>query len=439
VLGRDALAFFAGRCGEGALGEEVSPAQKASRALMNRQGRFVGEQPLLHPRLANKRHPERRRMNILHVIDSGGLYGAEMVLLNLMTAQKEMGLSPSMLSIGNLGVGEKYLESEAKRRGLNVITLRFRNGLNIWGALEIFNISRRLNIQIIHSHGYKGDILIGLLPRRIRNIPIIATMHGWTSTRIFSKLNFYELIDAVAMKNLDSVVAVSASIVEKKMIKLLNIRPVIINNGINENEYEKGVFKDAFPSVADKFRDRFKVLAIGRLSKEKGYDILIRAIAGLASENIDIGLLIIGEGEERSRLEKLVSILNLHDTVYLAGYEQDARRFMADFDVFVVPSLTEGLPITILEAMQAEIQIVATRVGEIPILINDGELGDLAEPNNVEDLSNKIKRAYVNKRMAGEKTKKTKKKALSNYGVANMAAQYLDLYKKVIIAYAMRR
>src|SRR4030042_1785419 len=102
------------------------------------------------------------KMRILHAIDSDGLYGAEMVLLCLMESQKQMGLHPMLLSLGDTAVGPKEIDIEAKERGLNVFPLRFQKGLNIKGAFKILELAWSLESQIIHSHGYKANILLGI-------------------------------------------------------------------------------------------------------------------------------------------------------------------------------------------------------------------------------------------------------------------------------------
>jgi len=372
-------------------------------------------------------------MNILHVIDSGGFYGAEVVLLNLIEAQRTMGLNPSLLSLGNESAGEKNIEYESRKKGVPLVTLRFRDGLNLCGAFDIVNTAKSLGTHIIHTHGYKADILLGIVPRRIRSIPVVATLHGWTATKLLSKMKVYEIMDALAVKSLDGVVGVSESLSLRTMIRRLGIHPIIINNGVARLEFQKEAFKSKYPTIAANCSDKFKFLAIGRLSREKGFDILVRAVASLIAENYAASLVIMGEGGERKNLEKIIAEKNLVDKVYLVGYQQGAHNYMADFDAFVLSSLTEGLPITILEAMQAGLPIVATRVGEIPLLLNNGELGELVIPNNLEDMISALRRVYAYRQMAAVRATKAKKKALSDYGVERMASQYYELYKKFIV------
>ena len=135
-------------------------------------------------------------MKILHIIDSGGLYGAEVMLLNLMGEQVALGLTPILVSIGDPGVAEKPLEAEAKRRGLRVEMFRMRPGPNILGAFEIMRFARGERAELLHSHGYKGNILFGFLPRFVRRMPMVTTLHGWTWSGGMTRMLLYEWLDS---------------------------------------------------------------------------------------------------------------------------------------------------------------------------------------------------------------------------------------------------
>ena len=120
-------------------------------------------------------------MHILHIIDSGGMYGAEVMLLNLVEEQIRQGLSPVIASIGGVQSGEKPLELEAHKRGFPLKIFRMRPGPNLIGAMEILKYAKSTRCDLLHSHGYKGNILFGFLPKKIRRLPLVATLHGWTS------------------------------------------------------------------------------------------------------------------------------------------------------------------------------------------------------------------------------------------------------------------
>jgi glycosyltransferase involved in cell wall biosynthesis len=371
-------------------------------------------------------------MRILHVVDSDGLHGAERVLLNLMDIQEKMGLHPALLSLGDTAVGPKDIEIEAEKRGLETHVLRFRNGLNLKGSLKILNSARSLRADIIHSHGYKGNILLGLVPSRFRKIPIITTLHGWTSIHFFSKIGLYKMLDSIAIRNLDGVVAVSSAILQHRIIKILRIRPVVIYNGIPKLRFAEKDFESEFPEVAAKSKNRFKILSIGRLSPEKGVDVLIKAVASTVNRGFDVTLVIIGEGNERPRLTQLISNLNLSDRVFLIGYYDKAFCFLPYFDVFVLPSYTEGFPITLLEAMQAGTPIVATRVGEVPAVLDGGRFGRLVPPGDPEALAKGIEEVYSNRQEAKQRSVGAQERVLMEYGVEKMVQRYVDLYHTVI-------
>lgn len=366
------------------------------------------------------------------MIDSSGLHGAETVLLTLMTAQKEMRLCPSLLSLGNNGAGQKAIEVEARNRGIEVNILRFSDGLNCRGALDIISVANSLRAHVIHSHGYKGDILLGMLPRKISRIPVVSTIHGWTSIKILSRMTAYEVVDAIALKRLNGVVVVSKAMQNYYLIKAFNIKSRIINNGLPELQFQNSIFEKMFPHLAKLCEKQFRILSIGRLSPEKGYDVLIHSVRILVQRKVEAGLVVVGDGTEMDRLKRIAARLDVADRIHFVGYVENAYRFMKSFDAFILPSFTEGLPITVLEAMQAEIPIIATAVGEVPDLLEQGTYGELIQPGNAEIMASGLETVYRNKDEAKKKACGARMKAFDNYGTERMAKQYLELYRDVL-------
>ena len=130
-------------------------------------------------------------LKVLHLIDSGGLYGAEKMLLSLVKEQLKTGLEPMILSAGELDVIEKPIEAEAKRLGLPVIPWRMKPGLNLKESFKILRWAKKNRYDLLHSHGFKFNVLLGIYPERVRKIPMIATLHGYVYAPRFSKLWFY--------------------------------------------------------------------------------------------------------------------------------------------------------------------------------------------------------------------------------------------------------
>ena len=248
------------------------------------------------------------------------------------------------MSIGDTGFGPKDIEVEAQKRGLDAFPLQFRNGLNLKGSIRILDFARGLGSQIIHSHGYKGNILLGIIPRKLRKIPIVATLHGWTSKRLLTKIWVYEWLDALAIKNLDGVFSVSSVVSGHIHLRMIGVHPVVIANGLTKLDFENEAFQRECPEVSKECHSKFKILSIGRLSPEKGFDVLIRAVAILASRGVDVCLVLVGEGDEKSSLCRLADKENIMDRIHFIGYRDKAFNLIPYFDVFILSSYREGCP-----------------------------------------------------------------------------------------------
>ena len=365
------------------------------------------------------------KMKVLHLIDSAGLYGAEVMLLHLVAEQIKQGLQPIIASIGEKGIDEKPLETEAKKRGFRVEKFRMTPGPNYLGALKILRFAWHEGVDILHSHGYKGNILFGFIPRKIRRIPIITTVHGYTSIgNGFSRMRAYEWLDSKVLSFMDAVVFVSSAMKSDPRFKHLNPSKVhVIHNGIplspqpaqigqatqstlltrvsqgTQQTQRTQATSDLDPEIVSFCTNTSTLGSIGRLSPEKGYIYLVRALKIIRDKGHDVRLVIIGEGGERPRLEGEISTLGLNDYVLLPGYRANASAYLPHFDIFVLPSLTEGLPMTILEAMRARVPIVATKVGGIPEILQGEKSCLFVERRDSRTLADALGRLLEDKRL----------------------------------------
>ncbi|HIK58852.1 MAG: glycosyltransferase [Verrucomicrobiales bacterium] len=371
-------------------------------------------------------------MKILHAIDSGGLYGAEVMLLSLVGAQIKLGLDPTICSIGEKNISEKPLESEALKRGFKLKKFRMRPGPNVFGALRILQFARREHFDVIHSHGYKTNIFFGFTPKKLRKIPWIATLHGWTNQSLLTKMRVYEWLDAKSLKFSDAVILVSEMLLSNPKLKHKSLNNLsIVSNGIPPLDEKEPIRHDR--RVADFCRQGFIIGTIGRLSPEKGFKYLIKAIASLKTSIPEIKLVILGEGAERNSLEKLVAELGLKKNILFAGYKSNGRSYLSLFSLFVLPSLTEGLPIAILEAMLSSTPVVATRVGGIPDVLEGGEAGVLVKPGDSQALISAILSRYsdIGKEHVKNSTKRAKELVERYYTSDKMALKYCKIYQSV--------
>ena len=172
-------------------------------------------------------------MRILHTIDSGGLYGAEVMLLALVEEQIKLGLQPVIASIGEKVIEPKPLEVAARQKGFAVEVFQMFPGPNVAGAMKILRYAWRNHFDIIHSHGYKSNVLFGFLPRSIRKLPMVTTHHGYTSTIGFTKNRIYEWLDSIGLRFIDEVVLVNRGMLANpKIRKFKRVKFRVVDNGI---------------------------------------------------------------------------------------------------------------------------------------------------------------------------------------------------------------
>lgn len=374
-------------------------------------------------------------MKIFHAIDSGGFYGAEVMLVNLVAEQLQQGMHPVIVSVGDPGIKEKALEREAIQRKLPLKVFRMRPGLNYKGAQQLLRYCHAENFDLIHSHGYKCNVLLGPLPRFVRKKPMLSTVHGWTSTTGFTKMRVYEWLDALSLRFVDGVVLVNKGMLQNPKIARLNKRKrFVVDNGIPVVPPNTDQLPSLDPKIVKFCQDGFVVGSIGRYSVEKGFDILLKSFCSLRDKISNAKLLLIGEGGQRSYYETLIAENNLSDRVMLTGYCQDGWRYLDLMNVYVISSLTEGLPITLLEAMRSKVPVVSTRVGGIPDVLQDGQGGVLVEPGNTGELTQALQAQFHSKEKANIKVEYSFKRFNEKYSSRKMCQAYADIYGALLAA-----
>jgi glycosyltransferase involved in cell wall biosynthesis len=242
--------------------------------------------------------------------------------------------------------------------------------------------------QILHAHDPKTNLFSLILGRWFR-IPVLTTLHGYVTRG--GRLETYYAIDRWSLRRMDHVVAVSEDLYE--LAASLGIPPSrcsLIRNGIDTEQFcrQRSAAEAKFKLGWDPHR--FVIGAVGRLSPEKGFDLLIRAVHHLAKTGVQADLVIIGEGEQRAELQALIYKLDCAKNVKLLGYRSETQGLYEAMDLFALSSLREGLPNVLLEAMAMEVPVVATRIAGVPRLVRDKETGLLVEPGDEDGLAGAI-------------------------------------------------
>ncbi|SNC68252.1 Glycosyltransferase involved in cell wall bisynthesis [Marinobacter sp. es.048] len=372
-------------------------------------------------------------MKVLHLIDSGGLYGAEKMLLSLVQEQMEQGLKPIILSAGEPDIVNKAIEVEARRKGLPIFPWRMKSGLNLKESWKILKWAQGNHFNLLHSHGFKFNVLLGLYPEKLRRIPMIATLHGYVHAQRFSKMWLYESLDRFAIRRMRGVVLVGEAMNKEFPGKLSSGQAVTIRNGLDISELQKSSLDSLDEPFKSFFGDHEPVmLGVGRLSREKGFDRLVSAFSEFRKEYPKSGLVIVGEGKLRHRLEALVAKLGIQDDVLMPGYCGTVPTLLRQSQVLVMPSLTEGLPITLLEAISLKVPVVASAVGEIPKVLGDGKGGELLGDIEPATIARAVELSINDQERSRRQVDWAYETMVKDYSSATMASSYLKFYERVL-------
>ena len=296
--------------------------------------------------------------------------------------------------------GFARIEAKAESYGAELLAVDDRGPLDWRVVPRLLEICRRERVAIWHGHDYKSNLL-GLLLASRWPIRLVSTVHGWVHRTRRTPL--YYAVDRLCLRRYERVFCVSGDLLETcRALRVPENRLQLLENGVDTDEFSRRLE----PAEARRRLglDPYRPLvgAVGRLSPEKGFDLLIRAAALLVAEGLDFNLAIVGEGDEAPALRSLVEGLGLEGRVHLLGYRPDVAELYQAMDVYALSSLREGLPNVVLEALASAVPVVATRVAGVPDLIRDEVDGLVVDPGSVAGLAESIGRLLRDRGLRGQ-------------------------------------
>ena len=300
-------------------------------------------------------------LNALHVLAPMREGGLERVVTMLSAGQRERGVHVAPVLEPHEAVGHPFVARlEALSVPVTPIVVGARSYLSEYRQLTA--LVARLRPGVVHTHGYRPDV-VGGAAARANHVPTVSTVHGFTGGGPRNRL--YEIVQTFALRRTDAVIAVSAPLARRlEEAGIGRDRIQLIPNGFSPA---------SVTLTCSAARHRLGIKAddlvvgwVGRLSREKGADVMLDA---LAECDPSWRLSVIGDGRELDQLRGRAAELGIAERVVWHGAVADAGSLLAAFDAFVLSSRTEGTPITLLEAMYAGVPIVATRVGGVPEVI----------------------------------------------------------------------
>jgi glycosyltransferase involved in cell wall biosynthesis len=368
-------------------------------------------------------------MNIVHLLASPFVGGPERQVLGLARALPPEYRS-TFLSFAERGQARPFLE-RARQDGFDTVLLKENFPRLDRAVAEVARHLRRTGAAVLCTSGYKPD-LVGWRAARRAGVPVVAIAHGWTGVTF--KVRLYERLDALVMRWLDAVVCVSEAMADRvRRAGVPSPRVVVIRNALDTTPFEQPA-ADARSNVELFFsRPPARIVgAAGRLSPEKGFDVLVDAAAAVCATDPGVGFVVFGDGPLRPALSARIAERGLEGRFVLAGFRTDIDRLLPGLDLAVLSSHTEGLPVAVLEASAAGVPVVATSVGGTPEVVLDGVTGFLVAPADPAALADKIRLALADGPRLRQMGERGRQRVRDEFTFAAQAAQYQRLFAHLV-------
>lgn len=326
-------------------------------------------------------------MNVAFLMqDVGIMYGAERVTMDLVTRLRKSGEQVHVLLIDEerLRLEKSDLRDALSAAGVPYTLLRTSRAFSPALVHRIRAAADDCGAHIVHTVGPKATFHAYFAIRNTKR-PLFSTVHGWLF-RHDAKERVYEWLERKILKRFDRVIVLS-SYYDTYLLKAGFRREQVVHIPSGLDVDSAVTVEEARRALASS--DSFTVGTIGRLSTEKNHVMLLRAAKEVAARGFKVRFLIAGEGPERSKIERLIDEWGLAGSVGMPGY-LSVEQFMRQVHVLVQCSFIENLPYSVMEAMAWCRPVLATAVGGVPDLVNEGKTGFLVPSDDYEALANRI-------------------------------------------------
>jgi len=337
-------------------------------------------------------------MKILYIITKSNWGGTQRHVFDLALDMKKRG-HDVVVALGGDGIlRSKLEENSVSTRSISSLGRDVSVGKDAGSFKEIFSIIRREKPDIIHLHSPKAAGLGALAGRLLRVKKIIYTVHGWAFNEnrpLHQKVAIVIFSWFTALLSHKIILLSQKELSQTLSFPFIKQKTVLIPLGISTPVFMSvdGAKQFISKKIGMPFADFNKKVIVGTIAElhpNKGLTFFIEAMKVVAEKHTNIIAIIIGDGEQYEYLKKLIERESLVSNIFLAGYVESASEYLKAFNYFILPSVKEGLPYTIIEAGFAGLPVIATTVGGIPEIIEDMKSGILIQPRKSSEIAHAI-------------------------------------------------
>lgn len=361
---------------------------------------------------------------MLHVFNVGG---AELLAKQLALACQDQ-FRPVFVCLDAIG----SLGSELIDKGFIVEVVYRQPGFDYKCAGRIARLLDAHHVKLVHAHQYAPFFYTSIARLFKWSCPILFTEHGrdYPDYRRPKRVWANRLL----LRRRDRVIAVGEhvreALVDNEGISISRVE--VIHNGVDVQRFN--------PARPNRLSVRaglglcetdIGVIQVARLNRLKDYETAIRTMQIVCRGASNVRYFIVGEGEERTKIEAMVRDVNLENQIRMLGLREDVAQLLEGMDIFLLTSVSEGIPLTVIEAMSAQLPCVATRVGGIPEVVHDGTTGVLSAPGDCDELSEAILKLIQSPSVRQRMGECGRRRALELFHSDRMLAQYRALYAQL--------
>lgn len=363
-------------------------------------------------------------MKILQLNTHMNIGGIANYIFELSRALKSKGIYTIVASAGG-DMEPRLAQAGIQHKKLDIKT-KFEFSPKVFiAAFEVKRIIKEHGIELIHAHTRVSQVT-GLLASFLTGVPMVTTCHGYFKKRLRS------VIDTWGKK----VIAISAAVYEhlKEDLGVKDERIELVYSGIDVYKFSKDFTASEISAIKAKMELGGRIVAgtIGRLSSIKGHKFFIQAMAEVISLRPEAGALVVGSGPEGPSIKSLAMALGIDNRISFVDSVHDTRDALAAMDIFVFPSIKEGLGIALLEALAAGKPCVASKTGGIEDIIKDGDNGILVEVGDAKTMAKAIEKLLADDELRIRMGQSGRKLVSARFTLERMADDIIRVYKSVV-------